>query len=76
MDIEYELGFLGFTKNEIKIYLTLLRLGRTRAGKLAKEARLERTSAYNSLNRLISQGIVSYVIEANEKVFHAANLEL
>ncbi len=75
MDIEYELSFLGFTKNEIKIYLTLLRLGRTRAGKLAKEARLERTSTYNSLSRLISQGIVGYVIEANEKVFYAAEPE-
>jgi sugar-specific transcriptional regulator TrmB len=73
MDIEYELSYIGFTKNEIKIYLTLLRLGKSKAGRLAREARLERTSAYNALNRLISLGLVSYVIESNEKVFCAAD---
>jgi sugar-specific transcriptional regulator TrmB len=68
-DISYELEYLGFTKNEVRVYLTLLRIGETTAGKLAKEAGLERTSTYNALNRLIKEGIVSYVIESSEKVF-------
>ena len=74
-EIEYELEYIGLTKNEVKVYLTLLRIGSNTAGKLAKECRLERTSTYNALNRLIKEGIVSYVIEANEKVFHAAQPE-
>lgn len=75
MNIPYELEYLGFTPNEVKVYLTLLRIGRSKAGRLAVECRLERTSTYNALKRLTEQGIVSYVIEANEKVFYAAEPE-
>jgi sugar-specific transcriptional regulator TrmB len=75
MDANHELEMLGFTKNEVKVYLTLLRIGRTLAGRLAKECRLERTSTYNALNRLINEGVVSYVIESRKKVFYAAEPE-
>jgi len=73
MDIHKELEDLGFTTNEIKIYLALLRIGRSKAGRLAKECSIERTSAYNALKRLISEGIVSYVIESNNRIFNAAH---
>lgn len=73
MEIEQELRDLGFTSNEVRVYLTLLRLGRSQAGRLAKECNLERTSVYNSLKRLISEGIVSYIIESNKKVFSASD---
>jgi sugar-specific transcriptional regulator TrmB len=71
-DTIYELEYLGFTPNEVKVYLTLLRIGRSKAGRLAKECGLERTSTYNALQQLIRQGLVSFVIEANKKVFAAA----
>jgi len=73
MEIQKELEYLGFTANEIKIYLALLRIGKSKAGRLAKECSIERTSAYNALKRLISEGLVSYVIESNNKVFNAAH---
>lgn len=73
VDIKYELEYLGLTSNEVKVYLTLLRIGRSRAGRLAKECGLERTSVYNALQGMIRGGIVSYVIESGSKVFSAAN---
>lgn len=71
-NISYELEYLGFTPNEVKVYLTLLRIGRSMAGRLAKESNLERTSTYNALKNLIKKGIVSYLIESNKKVFAPA----
>ncbi len=73
MEIEQELRDLGFKSNEARVYLTLLRLGRSQAGRLAKECNLERTSTYNSLRRLVGEGIISYVVEANKKVFSASD---
>jgi sugar-specific transcriptional regulator TrmB len=70
--IEDELRSLDFTDNEIKIYLALLRIGRGKAGRIGVESSLERTSAYNALKRLREKGLVSYVIEANRKVFAVA----
>ncbi len=72
MNIEQSLRDLDFTDNEIKVYLTLLRIGRSKAGRLAKEAGIERTSTYNSLKRLIEKGMISSIIEANEQVFAPA----
>ena len=70
--IEAELRYLGFTDNEVKIYLMLLRIGGAKAGRIAKECSLERTSAYNALKKLQEKGIVSSIIEANRNVFSAA----
>jgi len=70
--IEKELRDLGFTDNEVKVYIALLRMGRGKAGRISKESSLERTSTYNALKRLQEKGLVSYVIEANRKVFAVA----
>ena len=43
------------------------------AGRVSKEANLDRTSVYNALKSLLQKGIVSYAIEANRKVFKAEN---
>ena len=70
--IEKELRDLGFTDNEVKIYITLLRIGRGKAGRISKESSMERTSTYNALKKLQEKGLVSYVIEANRKIFAVA----
>lgn len=69
MKIERELRELGFTDNEIKVYLTLFRIGRAKAGRIAKECALERTSVYNALKRLLEKGVIAYIIEGKTKVF-------
>ncbi len=57
--IENNLKKLGFTNNEIKIYLTLVRLGKIRAGDVIKETGLQRSVVYNSLEELIERELVT-----------------
>jgi sugar-specific transcriptional regulator TrmB len=64
---------LGFTKNEAKIYLALLKLGSVRAGTISKETQLNRTTTYDVLKNLLDKGLTSYVIQANRKWFRATN---
>lgn len=63
---------IGLGHNESKIYITLVKLGPTMAGKIAKEANIDRSACYDSLKALIKKGLVSYVIEANRKKFAAS----
>ena len=64
---------IGLGHNESKIYLTLIKLGPSMAGRVAKESNIDRSACYDSLKALIKKGMVSYVIEANRKKFAAAN---
>ena len=69
--IERVLENLGFSPNEIKIYLALNDHGSSKAGKVAKIAKIDRSSCYNSLQRLIEKGLVSYVSIGEVKWFQA-----
>lgn len=60
---------LGFSPNEIKVYLTLNDHGSTKAGRVAKLAKIDRSSCYNSLKSLIEKGLVSYVSVGKVKWF-------
>jgi len=59
----------GLSHNEAKVYLTLLNLGSAMAGKIAKEAMMDRTSCYDALKKLVKRGLVVYALEANRKLF-------
>jgi sugar-specific transcriptional regulator TrmB len=75
--MEYSLGIMDITKlekiglnlNEAKIYLALLELGQAQAGDISKKTQINRTTVYDSIERLIQNGLVSFVISANKKVF-------
>ena len=43
---------IGFSPNEIKVYLTLNSSGSTKAGKISKLAKIDRSSCYNALKLL------------------------
>ena len=62
---------LGLNLSEAKVYLALLQLGPSKAGKISKNAQLNRTTTYDSLETLIKKGLVSFVISANRKIFTA-----
>ncbi len=64
---------VGLGHNESKIYITLIKLGPSMAGKIAKESSIDRSACYDSLKALLKKGLVSYVIEANRKKFSATN---
>lgn len=64
---------IGLGHNESKIYLTLLKLGPSMAGRIAKESNIDRSASYDSLRALLKKGLVSYSIEANRKKFAASS---
>lgn len=68
-----ELIKLGFSENESKIYLELLKNKDSQAGILSKKTGINRRTTYDSLQRLIEKGYVGFNISANKKVFYAMN---
>jgi sugar-specific transcriptional regulator TrmB len=66
---------VGLTKNEIKVYLTLIKEEPLLAGQIAKLTRLNRSHIYDTLKSLIEKGLASFIIKANRKYFKAANPE-
>jgi len=66
---------IGLSKNEIKTYLALLKLGKTTSWKLIAETSIQVSALYYCLNNLIKKGLVSYVMIANKKQFQAASPE-
>lgn len=71
MNAEKVLHNLGFSPNEIKVYLALNDNGSNRAGKISKLAKIDRSSCYNALKTLAEKGLVSYVLIGNVKWFQA-----
>lgn len=71
--IESLLEELGLSKYEIKIYLTLINLRESTAGKTAETAKINRRNVYDALNRLIKKGFISYQIKNNKKYYTATN---
>lgn len=66
---------IGLTETEIKVYLALLSLGATSAGKVFQETGIHRKNLYDALNKLIGKGLVTYVKENKIKFFQAKNPE-
>lgn len=75
MAVETILEEIGLTKNEIKIYLALLKLGSTSTGAIIKETKVHASKVYDGLERLADKGLVTHVIIANTKHFKAVNPE-
>jgi sugar-specific transcriptional regulator TrmB len=68
---EKTLEKIGLSSNEVKVYLTLNNHGSTKAGKIAKITRLDRSSTYNALQMLLQKGFVSYALIGKVKWFQA-----
>lgn len=69
MQIKDVLEQIGFSPNEIKVYLALNDYGSNKAGRIAKLAQIDRSSCYNALRLLIEKGLVSYVLIGKVKWF-------
>ncbi len=70
-NIEKTLEKIGLAQNEIKVYLTLNDQGSMKAGRIAKLAHIDRSSAYNAIQMLLDKGLVSYVLIGKVKWFQA-----
>ncbi len=64
---------IGLTKGEIKVYLTLLKLGEVTTGKIIEEAQVSSGKIYEILNKLVKKGLVSYIIKEKTKYFSSAS---
>ena len=68
-----ELKGFGLTKNEIKIYLTLLKLGTTNPSEIAKKTGFSRSYVYDALERLLEKEMVSTLLKNNKKNYSATS---
>ena len=64
---------LGLTKNETKVYLTLLDLGTAQAGQITEKSGIHRRNVYDSISRLMEKGLISFVSVNNKKLFSPVN---
>ncbi|MBU1201481.1 MAG: helix-turn-helix domain-containing protein [Nanoarchaeota archaeon] len=64
---------MGLSSNEARVYLALLELGPSSAGKITEKSKVNRRTVYDVLESLIDKGLVSYIIEANRKIFEATD---
>ncbi len=64
---------VGLSRNEAKTYLALVKHGSSKAGKVAKEAQLDRSSCYLALQNLIARGFATHVTIGKVKFFAAAD---
>ncbi|MBR9692284.1 hypothetical protein GOV06_05875 [Candidatus Woesearchaeota archaeon] len=64
---------IGLTKGEIKVYLTLLKLGETTTGKIIEEAQISSGKIYEILDKLIKKGLASFITKDKTKYFSAAS---
>jgi len=62
-EVEQAMGNFSLNKNEIKIYLYLLRFGAQKAKAVAEALGVHRTEGYKVLRKLESRGIVSRIVE-------------
>lgn len=63
----------GMTENESKIYVSLLELGPTQAGKISQKTGLHRRVVYDTVEMLIKKGLIGYILKNNKKLFQASD---
>ena len=63
---------LGFSKNEIKVFLSLAEIGKSPASLIAKRVSIPRTTAYSVLDKLVERGVVS-IEHKGSSTFYTAN---
>lgn len=63
---------LGLSKNEATIYIFLLKNPNITTGLIIKETRISNSRVYESLNSLISKGLVTYTVQKDGKYFNAS----
>lgn len=68
-----KLNNAGLTENESKIYLALIDLGPSLAGTISRKTGIHRRTIYDTTERLIEKGLISYILRNNRRLFQASN---
>ena len=66
---------LGLTGREAEVYLILLDTGSTTTGQIIKKSGLHKATVYSILQRLVDQGLVSYIVKERARYFEATDPE-
>jgi len=66
---------IGLNKNEIKIYLDLLRYKNSSALDVSKRTGIHRSNTYDALRKLIDLGFVSEEVEEKKRIFSSMDPE-
>ncbi len=61
----------GLNGNDIKVYESLLRIGRSKTGPIIRDSRVASSRVYESLRILVGRGLVSYQVKNNIKYYNA-----
>jgi len=69
--LEQKLINLGFSKNEVKVYLALFELGEAKAAQVIVRTTLYRNSVYLALESLLEKKLVSKTLRHGVAVFYA-----
>lgn len=70
---DHDLLQIGLTRVEAKVYVAVLELGASLAGTVTRECGIQRRSVYDTLERLIQKGLVSYIKTNNRRFYQAAH---
>jgi len=63
---------MGLSKNEAKVYLTLIEQGPSSAVRIANKSKVHRTNVYETAERLVKKGYVKFAIIENTRVYEAS----
>jgi len=66
---------IGLSHTEVKVFIAILGLGESKAGKIIEKTALQSSSVYNTINTLIKKGFVSYIKKSKVKYYRAVNPE-
>lgn len=67
---------IGLTVHQEETYIELLKQGPSTVGSLVKRMTIGRVSCYDTLNRLINKGLVSFVKTRGQRFYQATDPEL
>ena len=73
MKPEAVLEELGLNNGEVRVYLSLLKLGSVTVARLKEDTGLHRTTIYDFLEKLLNKGLANYVIKNNVKFYKASD---
>src|SRR3989338_2001563 len=62
---------LGLTDSEIRVFITLLNVGSTTAGKVIDKSGLQNPVVHRAFHSLIEKGLVTYIYEGKIKHYQA-----
>ena len=70
-DIKEFLRSIGLGKNEVEIYLMLVRKGISSVLEISKETKIHRSNVYEAITYLMDKSLIYEVLKDNKKVFYA-----